>query len=718
MALTDSEKEYIEEKLGREPNELEDGMLDVMFSEHCSYKTSRPLLAYFPNEGENVIIGPGDDAAIVSVTDDVAVALALESHNHPSAIEPYSGAGTGVGGIVRDIISMGASPVGVLDSLRFGKLEDERSRFLFENAVKGASDYANTIKVPIVDGEVEFDSSYTTNPLVNVVALGLVNKKDIIRGIAPNVGDIFLLIGGGTGRDGIHGVTFASEELTEDSTGDDSSVAVGDPEMKYKIINSLLEIYEKFDVSGVKDLGGGGLTCCISEMADGGGNGAEVNIEAIYTKEDNMNPYEKMLSESQERMVLAISPDDLDAIVKICDEHDVPSAVLGKVITGNKFIVKEKNEIIANLPTNLLADPPSITRPTKAPETSEDSPVYKHSNFKESLLKILSSASVCDKTWINEQADHSVQGNIIVPPGDDAAVLNIDDEKALICSVISKTSHTKLSPYNGGAGSLAEATAKVVAMGGRPYAVADNLNFGNPEIPENLWELEQAIKGIADLANTLKTPVVGGNVSLYNETDGVKINPTPVLSVVGVGDTTNIKTIPFKNEGDKIILVGKTYFDLDGSEYSRTIHELIQGTSPAVNNSEILENSEAVLSVVSNEDVTAIHSVGSGGIAVALSKMSANSDLGAKIDIEAIDKEISSEGEDLLFDTLFSESYGRYLLTVKERAVDEVMDSLANVSAKVIGEVKGDKLILGSTEIAVSEIKENYLKQFEKYLEI
>ena len=362
MTLENSEVEYIEGILGRKMNELEEGMLDVMFSEHCSYKSSRPILRLFPTEGENIILGPGDDAGLVSITDEYALAVGMESHNHPSAIEPYGGAGTGIGGILRDIISMGAMPIALLDSLRFGPLEDQKSKYLFEHVVEGISDYGNRVGVPTVAGEIEFDESFRTNPLVNVMCAGLVKKDDIVRGIAPNVGDVFLLMGGTTGRDGIHGVTFASEELTSDSeTEDRPAVQVADPFTKKRVLEASLEILEKIDVSGVKDLGGGGLTCCISELVDSSENGAIVDLRAIPLRETGMTPYEIMLSESQERMIFVINPKYVDEAVAICDKHEIPAAVIGEVVDGNNMVVKdfeadEEGKLPADLKRGVLSE--------------------------------------------------------------------------------------------------------------------------------------------------------------------------------------------------------------------------------------------------------------------------------------------------------------------------------------------------------------------------
>lgn len=366
MTLSDTEMEFIEEELGRKPNPLEYGMLDIMFSEHCSYKSSRPILKLFPTEGKKVIIGPGDDAGIVELTDDLALVMGMESHNHPSAIEPYGGAGTGIGGIIRDIISMGARPVALLDSLRFGPMEDQRSRYIFEYVVKGISDYGNRVGIPTVGGEVEFDDNFKFNPLVNVVCAGIVHKDEIVQGIAPNVGDVFVLMGGRTGRDGIHGVTFASEELTSESELESRpAVQVADPFTKKQVMEATFEALEKVNVQGLKDLGGGGLTCCISEMADKGGNGALMELTNVPLREKGMTPYEIMLSESQERMVFVVHRQDVDSLVQIFDKHELTYSVIGQVTNTGRMVVTQEGEVLADLPTELLANPPIIKRDAK-----------------------------------------------------------------------------------------------------------------------------------------------------------------------------------------------------------------------------------------------------------------------------------------------------------------------------------------------------------------
>ena len=735
MTLTDSEVKYIEGILGREMNELEEGMLDVMFSEHCSYKSSRPILKLFPTEGENIILGPGDDAGLVSITDEYALAVGMESHNHPSAIEPYGGAGTGIGGILRDIISMGAMPIALLDSLRFGPLEDQKSRYLFEHVVEGISDYGNRVGVPTVAGEIEFDESFRTNPLVNVLCAGLVKKDEIVMAVAPNVGDVFLLMGGTTGRDGIHGVTFASEELTSNSeTEDRPAVQVADPFTKKRVLEASLEIMEKIDCSGVKDLGGGGLTCCVSELVDKSGNGAVVDLKAIPLREEGMTPYEIMLSESQERMIFVINPKDVELAQAICDKHEIPSAVIGEVTDGNHMVVKdfdadEELQTLCDVPTILLADPPSLDREMREPAKPAELVEVMDGPIDESLINVLSSPNIASKEWVYKQYDHEVQTRTVVKPGDDAAVLQIDDETAVAITADSNTIHTKLSPYDGGAGSVAEAIRNVVSMGAKPYAIVDCLNFGNPETPEILWQFKECIRGMSDIAAKFEAPVISGNVSFYNETEGIKINPTPAVGVIGVEKLSSIRTLPFKEEGDKIIIIGKTYDEVEGSEYHRAVHSLEQGDAPKIRIDDELASANTILDLIENDAdytkylegeeelaITATHDVSAGGIAIALSEMAMSGKLGCEVDISKVPAEEGISDNNLLF----SESHARFIITVKADKAEEIIKNI-DVDAAIVGEVKGDSLVIKNADetivdLAVSQLDDAYHGVIEKYM--
>ncbi|MGB9200142.1 phosphoribosylformylglycinamidine synthase subunit PurL, partial [Methanobacterium sp.] len=692
MTLTDTELEYIKDEIGREPNSLEYGMLDIMFSEHCSYKSSRPILALFPNEGENVIIGPGDDAGIVGITDELALVIGMESHNHPSAIEPYGGAGTGIGGIIRDIISMGAMPVALLDSLRFGYLEDQRSRYLFEYVVKGISDYGNRVGIPTVGGEVEFDDNFKSNPLVNVLCAGIVRKDSIVRGIAPNVGDVFVLMGGRTGRDGIHGVTFASEELTTTSELESRpAVQIGDPFTKKQVMEATFEALEKVDVQGLKDLGGGGLTCCLSELAAKCGNGAKVEITQIPLREDGMTPYEIMLSESQERMVFVVHPEDVEELMDVFEKYEIPSAVVGEVIEGDQFVTTLKGEILANVPSELLADPPIAKRELRKPVIDEEYVVVEDIDPKDALLKLLSSENIASKEWVYRQYDHEVQIGTIVKPGDDAAVIRVDENTAFAITSDCNSIHTKLDPYNGGAGSVAEAIRNVISMGSEPICIADCLNFGNPEKPEVLWQFNECVKGMSEIARRFNTPVISGNVSFYNETEGVTVNPSPVIGVAGKMDIKDIRTAEFKNNGDIVVIIGETRSEVDGSEYHRSIYGLVQGKAPEVFMDEEYNAGKSVLELIREDDngnITAVHDCSSGGLGIALSEMSISGNLGAIIDL----KKVPVKGNLNLSTVLFSESHGRYIITVKKDSVEEVLSKIT-VPCAIIGEVQGDSLV-------------------------
>lgn len=729
MTLTEAESEYIRKEIGREPNTLEYGMLDIMFSEHCSYKSSRPILKLFPTEGDKVIIGPGDDAGIVELTDELALVIGMESHNHPSAVEPYGGAGTGIGGIIRDIISMGAMPVALLDPLRFGYLDDERSRYLFEYVVKGISDYGNRVGIPTVGGEIEFDATFQLNPLVNVVCAGIVRKDSIMRGIAPNVGDIFVLMGGRTGRDGIHGVTFASEELTTSSELEDRpAVQIGDPFTKKNVLDATMEALDKIDVQGLKDLGGGGLTCCVSEMAAKGGNGAIVKLEEVPLREEGMTPYEIMLSESQERMIFVIHPEDEDQLIEIFDKYELPRAVIGTVTGTGRFEVIDNGEIIADIPTGMLSDPPTIERECAIDHLSTDditgvqlekigikNPIVKEGDLKQTLLNVLSSQNVASKEWVYRQYDQEVQIRTVVKPGDDAAVIRVDDETAFTITSDCNSSHTKLNPYHGGAGAVAEAIRNVVSMGSEPLCIVDCLNFGNPEKPHIFKQFTDCVQGMADVANRYQTPVISGNVSFYNETEGVTINPSPAVGVAGLIKIKDVKTFEFKGEGDKIIIIGETNPELSGSEYQKLILGKVEGQPPLVNIEDEYKNAMAVLNLIredSESNVTAVHDCSTGGIGVALSEMALSGDLGAEINLSWVPA--SEELDD--FELLFSESHGRFIVTVKEKALEEIMDKL-EVPAAVVGTVKGDSLVInGSLKIPLSEIRDTYHGVIEKYM--
>lgn len=697
MVLTDDELKYINEVLGREPNELELGMMDVMFSEHCSYKSSRPILRNFPTDGPDVILGPGDDAGIVSLTDEYALAIGMESHNHPSAVEPYGGAGTGIGGIVRDIISMGARPVVLLDALRFGHMSDQRSKYIFDYVVKGISDYGNRIGVPTVGGEIEFDDNFQYNPMVNVVCAGLVKKDEIVYGSAPIVGDVYFLMGGTTGRDGIHGVTFASEELTSNSEIEDRpAVQVADPFTKKRVMEATYELLETLDIHGVKDLGGGGLTCCLSEMADKGGNGSCIDLNKIPLREENMTPYEIMLSESQERMVFAISPEDVEKASAICEKHDLSHAVIGEIIDKREFIIKDGDEVICHAPNVLFTDAPIIEREAKAPEKVIVDVDIPETNPQEALLALLASENITSKEWVYSQYDHEVQLRTIVKPDDDAAVIKVDDETSFTIGTDCNSTHVLLDPYHGAAAAVLESINNSISMGARPIALVDCLNFGNPEKPEVFWQFKEAVRGMSDVANKFNTAFISGNVSFYNETEGVTVNPSPIVGTVGVLNNDYIKTMTFKEEGDVIFVIGNTYPELDGSQYYKEIHNVVQGYPPEVRIDENYAVSMEIQKLIQecNEEITAVHDISKGGLVTALALMSIKSDKAVNVDVAAIPAAVDLTQDE----KLFSESNGRFIITVKSDKVDKVKEMLDNdsIAYSIVGEVTCDNFIINN----------------------
>jgi len=699
MVLTDDETIYIKEVLGREPNELELGMMDVMFSEHCSYKSSRPILRNFPTDGPDVILGPGDDAGIVNLTDKYALAIGMESHNHPSAVEPYGGAGTGIGGIVRDIISMGARPVVLLDALRFGHMSHQRSKYIFDYVVKGISDYGNRIGVPTVGGEIEFDDNFQFNPMVNVVCAGLVEKDKIVYGKAPIVGDVYLLMGGTTGRDGIHGVTFASEELTSDSEIEDRpAVQVADPFTKKRVMEATYELLETLDIHGVKDLGGGGLTCCLSEMADKGGNGSSIDLNSIPLREENMTPYEIMLSESQERMVFAISPDDVEKAFEICQKHDLSHSIIGTIIDKREFVIKDGDEEICHLPNILLTDAPIIEREAKPIDKIIQDVELSPVEPQEALLKLLSSENITSKEWVYRQYDYDVQVRTVVEPGDDAAVCKVDEDTSFTIGTDCNSTHVLLDPYNGAGAAVLESINNSISMGARPIALVDCLNFGNPEKPEVFWQFKEAVQGMADVASKFNVAFISGNVSFYNETEGVTVDPSPVVGTVGLVSNDNIKTMPFKQEDDLIMVIGNTYPELDGSQYYKTIYNLVQGYPPLIRIDENYNVSLTMQNLIKEfPTISAVHDISKGGLAVALSLMSIKSGKGVSVDITTIPstEELNTE------EKLFSESNGRFIITIPGDIKDEVSKFLDqnNVNYGIIGKVTSDNFIITENEV-------------------
>jgi phosphoribosylformylglycinamidine synthase subunit PurL len=691
MGLSDAEFTMIENILGRTPNYTETGLFSVMWSEHCSYKNSKPVLKKFPVTGERVLQGPGEGAGIVDIGDGQAVVFKIESHNHPSAIEPYQGAATGVGGIIRDVFSMGARPIALLNSLRFGELDSARVRYLFKEIVAGIAGYGNCIGIPTVGGEIQFDSCYEGNPLVNAMCVGLIDHKDIKKGQAHGEGNTVMYVGAKTGRDGIHGATFASEELTEQSDENRPAVQVGDPFMEKLLLEACLELIHYDALVGIQDMGAAGLVSSSAEMASKAGMGIEMNLDLVPQRETGMTAYEMMLSESQERMLIVVQKGREQEIVDLFAKYDLEAVGIGKVTSDKKLRLIHNGEVVSDVPVDALAeDAPIYHKPSKEPSYFAEFQVMENEiplvdDLKETLLKILSQPTVASKEWVYEQYDYMVRTNTVVSPGSDAAVVRIrGTRKALAMTTDCNSRYVYLDPETGGKIAVAEAARNIVCSGAEPLAITDNLNFGNPEKPEVFWQIEKAADGISEACRVLQTPVIGGNVSLYNETSGTAVYPTPVIGMVGlIKDIDDITTQHFKSSGDLIYLVGETKEEFGGSELQKLLYGEIFGKAPELNINIEKDRQDQILTAIRAGVVQSAHDLSEGGLAVALSEcLFASKQLGAVVNITG--HPVSA---------MFSESQSRFLLSVKKEHQNE-FEKL--VEANLLGEV---------TESAVLQVK-------------
>jgi phosphoribosylformylglycinamidine synthase len=692
MAMTDEEYALVCKFLGRNPNYTEVGVFSVMWSEHCSYKNSKPILKRFPIDGPKVLVGPGEGAGIVDIGDGQAVAFKIESHNHPSAVEPFQGAATGVGGILRDIFSMGARPIAVLNSLRFGRLENDRVKYLFEHVVSGIAGYGNCIGVPTVGGEVMFDESYEGNPLVNAMCVGLINHDEIMRGVASGIGNPVFYVGPETGRDGIHGATFASEDLTEESEAKRSAVQVGDPFMEKLVMEACLELIKSGIVIGIQDMGAAGLTCSSSEMASKAGNGMELHLDRVPQREDGMTAYEMMLSESQERMLFVVEPDKEEQAKAIFEKWGLHCINVGNVTDDGRLKLIHHGEVVGDMPVTALVDEcPVYNKPSAVPayytaNASVDTNAYAEvTDLNNALIKVLSSPTVASKEWIYNQYDYMVRTATAVPPGSDAAVVLVDGtRKAIAMTTDCNGRYVYLDPEVGGRIAVSEAARNIVCSGGEPLAITDNLNFGSPEKPEIFWQLEKSADGISEACRVFGTPVTGGNVSLYNENAKGAIYPTPVIGMVGlVADIDHITTQQFKTVGDQIILLGETKAELGGSEFQYVIHGVTEGRPPQIDLAVEKALHATVLDSIRAGNVKSAHDLSEGGLAVALAESSISGRLGAKV---AIDSALRTDI------ALFSESQSRVLLSASPANVEAILATAkANgIAATVIGEVTAE----------------------------
>jgi len=696
--LAPDEYQRILDMLGREPTLTELGIFSVMWSEHCSYKSSRVHLKTLPTTGARVLQGPGENAGAVDIGDGLAAVFKIESHNHPSFIEPYQGAATGVGGIIRDIFTMGARPIALLNSLRFGPLDEPLVRRTFAGVVAGIGGYGNSIGIPTVGGEIGFDESYTGNPLVNVFCLGIAKADEIIKGVASGAGNAVYYVGAKTGRDGIHGATMASAEFDEKSAEKRPAVQVGDPFMEKLLLEACLEVMKTDALVGIQDMGAAGLACSTCEMGARGGAGVEIDVSRVPQREAGMTPYEIMLSESQERMLLVVKQGRENDVERIFEKWDLHAVRIGEVTTDGLMRVKSEGEVVAEIRTEALTDGAPVyhrpmTRPAYLAAAQQLPALGAPKPADEVFRRLLSSPGIASKRWVYRQYDHMVRTNTLVLPGMGAGVVRVKGtSRALALSVDGNSRFVYLDPYGGAQLAVAEAARNVACAGGRPIGGTNCLNFGNPERPEIMWQFARAVEGIGAACRALDIPITGGNVSLYNETDGAPILPTPVLGVVGlIEDSTTVTSSGFRGEGDAIVLLGDTLDELGGSAYLKVMHGLVRGVPPRLD----LQREAAVLGLlvkgVSCGLIRSAHDCAEGGLAVALAECCFNTGLGAEADVPGVEAALPGF-EDV--SALFGESASRVVVSVAADRVAE-MEALAadaGVPVSRVGRVGGKRI--------------------------
>ena len=697
--LTPEEYQKILKILGREPTYTELGVFSVMWSEHCSYKSSRHYLKLLPTEGPRVLQGPGENAGVVDIGDGLAVAFKMESHNHPSFIEPYQGAATGVGGILRDIFTMGARPIASLNSLRFGSIDHPRTPYLLSGVVAGIGGYGNCVGVPTVGGEVYFDECYNGNILVNAFTLGIMKKKRIFTGIAKGVGNPVIYVGSKTGRDGIHGATMASESFSEEKEQRRPTVQVGDPFTEKLLLEACLELMEKDCIVGIQDMGAAGLTSSSSEMAGRGGSGIELDLSRVPLRESGMTPYEILLSESQERMLLVATKGTEDEVKRIFDKWDLDAVVIGQVTEDHQFRAHFNGAEVVRVPiTALTKEAPVYQRPAARPSNIDEfqqldlSAVQEPEDLAATLKLLLGSPNIALKEWVYRQYDHFVRSNTVIAPGADAAVIRVKGtQKGLALTVDGNSRYCFLDPYVGGVLTVAEAARNLACVGARPLGLTDCLNFGSPENPEVMWQFAEVIRGMRDACMALKVPVVSGNVSFYNETDSKPIYPTPTVGMVGLlAKLKRVVTPWFKFPGDIVVLLGRTREELGGSEYLKLIHGLVKGTPPWID----LKLEEAVqnccLEAIDRGILRSAHDISDGGLAVSLAECcigGPDRPLGVRIETHEMIR-----GDALLF----SESPSRIVVSLEEKNLAQLQELAAElrVPMHVIGTVGGARFVI------------------------
>ena len=692
VALDDQEYAAIVRSIGREPNEVELGMFGALWSEHCGYKTSRALLRQLPTEGPQVLQGPGENAGAIDIGDGLAVVFKIESHNHPSAIEPYQGAATGVGGILRDVFAMGARPIAILDVLHFGPLDRGRNRHLFQSVVAGIGGYGNCFGCPTVGGGLSFDEGYTDNPLVNAMCVGLVTHDRLRRARADRVGDVLLLVGADTGRDGIHGATFASVEMDDRSASRRPAVQVGNPFLEKLLCEACLQLNELPQVTAIQDLGAAGLTSAACELAHRGHRGLEIDVGRVSRRERGMTPYDVMLSESQERMLVLVRPDGEDAVRQIFDHFELHADRIGIVTDGNRVVVRDGTTSVADLPLAALVDGVPLRSPRGHAVAAQPSPTPRPLEQPESvLLDLISSPNLRSRRPVYRTFDHQVLDNTVIGPGADAALLRVPGTtRGLALTTDGNHRYVTLDPYLGTQAAVAEAARNLVCTGARPVAVTNCLNFGNPQRPHVFWQLEESVRGLADACRALNLPVVSGNVSLYNETSGRNIPPTPVIGMVGVIDDLEHRcTAAFQEDRDLVFLLGETQEELAGSAYAQAAGMELAGPAPRVDLDAESRLQEAILDCTGHGVLSSAHDVSDGGLLVALAESALLGSRGLRCP-----SIVGSVSQAALY---FGESQARVIVSVAPRRVPELQQVMArhHVPLHALGVIGGEIFQVG-----------------------
>ena len=686
MGLSDEEYQLAKKLLKRQPNYTETGIFSAMWSEHCSYKSSKPLLRKFPTKGSHVLQGPGEGAGVVDIGDNQAVVFKIESHNSPSAVEPFEGSATGVGGIMRDVFSMGAKPIASMNSLRFGNLDNDHTKMLFTEVVRGIASYGNVIDVPTVGGEIQFDEQYAENPLVNAMVVGLVDHGDVQKGLAAGVGNVVIYAGGDTGKDGVGGASFSSEVVDTGKEENSSAVAIGNPQIGKKLMDACLEVIHSDALVGIQDMGAAGLTSSGSEMAAKAGTGIEMNLDLVPQREEGMNAYEIMLSESQERMLLVVKKGQEQEILDIFAKHDVDAAVIGEVIEEKTFRIKQHGEVFADIPVDILADEaPVYHLPTKEAAYYQEFQAMENEvpavdDHQAMLRQLLQQPTIASKEWAYKQFDTEAQGNTIAGPGSDAAIVKIDGtDKAIAITTDCNSRYIYLDPKVGGQIAVAEAARNLVCSGAKPLAITDGLNYGNPNNPEVFWQMAESIDGISEACLALETPVISGNVSMYNQSKDEAILPTPIIGMVGLIEHTKYVTPShFQNNGDLVYLIGETFPEFGGSELQNIIAGKYSGKAPAIDLQVEAKRQNLLATAIREGLVVSAHDLSEGGLAVGLAEsLFKGQGLGAEVNVTG-DATVA----------LFSESQSRFLVTVKAENKEQFENLWTDASQ--IGSVTND----------------------------